>query len=56
MLLPSKRYPWERQVEMDVSPHLKIRTPLVGITSRAMREGRDNLEAVWEFAAERSRA
>ena len=28
-LLPSKRYPWERQVEMDVSPHLKIRVPLV---------------------------
>ena len=27
-LLPSKRHPWERQVEMDVSPHLKIRTPL----------------------------
>ena len=48
-LLPSKRYPWERQVEMDVSPHLKIRTPLVEITSRAMREGRGDLEALYEF-------
>ena len=38
-LLPSKRLARERQVEMDVSPHLKIRTPLGGITSRAMREG-----------------
>ena len=35
-LLPSKRHPWERQVEMDVSPHLKIRTPLAEITPRAM--------------------
>ncbi|MDE2763543.1 MAG: hypothetical protein OXQ94_05620 [Gemmatimonadota bacterium] len=54
-LLPSKRYPWEREVEMEVSPHLKIRTQLVGITSRAMREGRDDLEGIWEFAVERSR-
>ena len=38
-LLPSKRHPWARQVEMDVSPHLKIRTPLAEITPRAMRQG-----------------
>ena len=55
-LLSSKRYPWERRVEMDVSPHLKIRTPLVGITSRAVREGRGNLEALYEFVGEQSRA
>ena len=55
-LLPSKRHPWERQVEMDVSPHLKIRTRLVGITSRAMREGRGNLKALYEFVGEQSRA
>ena len=54
-LLGSKRHPWERRVEMDVSPHLKIRIPLGRITSRAMREGRENLEALYEFAAERSR-
>ena len=54
-LLPSERHPWERQVEMDVSPHLKIRAPLAEITSRAMRQARDNLEALWEFAADRSR-
>ena len=55
-LLPSKRHPWERQVEMDVSPHLKIRTPLPEITPRAMRQARDNLEALYEFAGDRSRA
>ena len=55
-LLPSKRHPRERQVEMDVSPHLKIRMPLAEITPRAMREGRGNLEAVYEFVGERSRA
>ncbi len=54
-LLPSKRHPWERQVEMDVSPHLKIRTPLVEITPRAMREARENLEALYEFATHQSR-
>lgn len=53
-LLPSKRYPWERQVEMDVSPHLKIRVRLVGVTSRAVREGTENLEALYGFAVERS--
>ena len=54
-LLPSKRLPWERRVEMDVSPHLKIRTPLAEITPRAMRQARDNLEALYEFAAHQSR-
>ena len=54
-LLPSKRRPWERQVEMDVSPHLKIRTPLAEITPRAMRQARDNLEALYEFAAQQAR-
>lgn len=55
-LLPSKRRPWERQVEMHVSPHLKIETPLAEITSRAMRRGRDSLEALCEFVREQSRA
>lgn len=55
-LLPSKRRPWERQVEMHVSPHLKIETPLAEITSRAMRRGRDSLEALYEFVREQSRA
>lgn len=54
-LLPSKRHPWARQVEMYVSPHLKIGTPLVEITARAMREARENLEALYEFAAHQSR-
>ena len=54
-LLPSKRHPWERRVEMDVSPHLKIRTPLAENAFRAMWEGRDNLEALYEFAAHQSR-
>lgn len=40
---------------MEVSPHLKIRTPLFEITRRAVREGRENLEGVWEFAAEQCR-
>ena len=44
------------QVEMDVSPRLKIGTQLAEITSRAMREGRGELEALWEFVAERSGA
>ena len=35
-VLPSKRYPWERRVEMYVSPHLKIGTALAEITARAM--------------------
>ena len=55
-MLPSKRHPWERQVEMDVSPHLKIRTQLPEITPRAMRQARDNLEALYDFAAEQSRS
>ena len=54
-LLPSKRRPWERQVEMDVSPRLKIRTPLGEITPRAMRQARDDLETLYGFAADRSR-
>lgn len=54
-LLPSKRHPWERRVEMDVSPHLKIGTPLAEITARAMRNARDNLEALHEFAVHQSR-
>ena len=54
-LLPSKPHPWERQVEMDVSPHLKIRTPLVEITRRAMREARDNMEALYEFVGDQAR-
>ena len=54
-LLPSKRHQWERQVEMDVSPHLKIRTPLAEITVRAVRQVRDNLEVLYGFVAERSR-
>ena len=54
-LLPSKRYPRERQVEMDVSLHLKMRMPLAEITARAVRRARDNLEAVYGFAAHQSR-
>ena len=46
----------QRQVEMYVSPHLKIGTPLAEITARAMREARENLEALWEFAAHQSRS
>ena len=45
-LLPSRRHPWERQVEMDVSPHLKIRMPLGGITPRALQDDRHALESV----------
>ena len=41
---------------MDVSPHLKIRTPLAEITVRAMRQARDNLEGVYGFVAEQSRS
>ena len=55
-LLPSKQHPWERPVEMDVSPHLKIKTPLAEITPRAMQQTRDNLEALYEFAAHQSRS
>ena len=54
-LLPSKRRPWERQVEMDASPRLRIETPLAEITPRAMRQARDDLEALYGFAADRSR-
>ena len=54
-LLASRQHPWERQVEMDVSSHLKIRMPRGGITARAMREARDNLEALYEFVVEQSR-
>ena len=50
-LLPSEQHPWERQVEMYVTPHLKIGTPLAEITPRAMREARGNLEALYEFVA-----
>lgn len=46
----------ERQVEMYVSPHLKIGTPLAEITARALRQARENLEALWEFAAHQSRS
>ena len=42
------------KVEMDVSPHLKFRSPLVGITSRAMREGRADLKALYEFVVRKS--
>lgn len=45
-----------RRVEMYLSPHLKIATPLAEITPRAMRQARDNLEPLWECAAQRSRA
>ena len=55
-LLPSKRYPRERQVEMDVSPHLKIGTPLGEITARAMWQARENLEALYEFVGHQARA
>ncbi|MDE2782199.1 MAG: hypothetical protein OXK77_04515 [Gemmatimonadota bacterium] len=55
-VLPSKRHPWERRVEMYVSPHLKIGTALAEITGRAMWEARDNLEPLYEFVAEQSRA
>lgn len=55
-LLPSKRHPPERRVEMYVSPHLKIGTPLVEITARAMREARESLVALYEFAAHLSRS
>ena len=54
-LLPSKRHPRERQVEMDLSPHLKIGTPLAEITPRAMRQARDNLEALYKFVCHQSR-
>jgi len=41
---------------MDVSPHLRIGTPLVGITPRAMRQARENLEGLYEFAVEQVEA
>ena len=40
---------------MDVSPHLKIRVPLVEVAGRAMREGRDEWEGRTGFVAQRSR-
>ena len=40
---------------MDVSPHLKIRTPLAEIAFRAMWAARDNMVALYEFVAERQR-
>ena len=55
-LLSSKGRDWERRVEMYVSPHLKIRTPLPAITPRVMRRARENLEPLYEFVAEQSRA
>ena len=54
-LLPSKRHPRERRVEMDVSPHLKIGTPLAAITAGAMRRARENLEGMYEFAGRQAR-
>ena len=53
-LLPSKRHARERQVEMDVSPHLKIRMPLAEIAARAVWRARGNLDAVYEFVARQS--
>ncbi len=53
-VLPSKRHPWERRIEMYVSPHLKIGTALAEITQCAMRWARDNSEALYEFPAEHS--
>ena len=41
---------------MYVSPHLKIGTPLADITPRAMRQATNNLEPLYEFVAEQSRA
>ena len=41
---------------MDVSPRLKIRTPLAEIAPRAMRQARDDLEALYDFAARQSRS
>ena len=51
-LLLSKRHPWERRVEMYVSPHLKIGTPLAEITPRAVREARGSLRALYKSALE----
>ena len=34
---------------MEVTPHLKIGTPLAEITPRATRKGRGKLEALYEF-------
>ena len=53
--VPVTLLPSQRQVEMYVSPHLKIGTPLAGITPRAMSEARGNLEALHEFVAHQSR-
>ncbi len=53
--VPVTLLPSQRQVEMYVSPHLKIGTPLAEITVRAMREARGSLEALHEFAVEQSR-
>ena len=54
-LFPSKRHPGERQVEMYVSPHLKIGTPLFEITPHAMKEARGNLAALYQFVGHQSR-
>lgn len=55
-LLPSKRHPRERRVEMDVSPHLKIGTPLAEVTDGALRRARENLEGMYEFVGRQARA
>ena len=53
--VPVTLLPSQRPVEMYVSPHLKIGTPLAEVTARAMREARDSLAALYEFAAHQSR-
>ena len=53
--VPVTVLPSQRQVEMYVSPHLKIGTPLAEITARAMTEARGSLEALYEFAAHQAR-
>lgn len=53
--VPVTLLPSQRQVEMYVSPHLKIGTPLAEITSRAMSEARSNLETLYGFTVEQSR-
>jgi len=48
-------WPVARLIEREVSRPL-LTVPLVEITSRAMGEGRENLEGLYEFAGEQSRA
>ncbi|MCY4573757.1 MAG: hypothetical protein OXF01_13250 [Gemmatimonadetes bacterium] len=47
--------PSGRLVERWVSPHLSFRTPLHGVDSHTMRQARDNLEGLHEFAAFQSK-